>query len=120
MAGGRSLRVAIALALSVLALVPAAASARAAKSGYHTDGLWVLDGEGRHLVLRGVNVSGGEFTPTGKPLAWGPEEFVHLKQLGFNVVRLPIAWANIEPTKGHYDAAAIQRAHDIVQWAGQA
>ena len=120
MRGGRLLWVATVVALAVGALTAVPAGAKPAKNGYRTDGLWILDGQGRHLVLRGVDVSGGEFTPTDKPLAWGPEEFVHLKQLGFSVVRLPIAWALIEPVKGRYDQAALQRAHDIVQWAGQA
>jgi endoglycosylceramidase len=117
----RSITIAIVLAVALLAALPVGARAQLPTTPrYRTDGLWILDGEGRHLVLRGVNVSGAEFTPTNKPLAWGPDEFVRLKALGFSVVRLPIAWANLEPTQGHYDAAAIKRARDIVRWAGDA
>ncbi|HUY65121.1 MAG TPA: cellulase family glycosylhydrolase [Acidimicrobiales bacterium] len=105
---------------------PAAASstspAWAASSAprYGTHGLWVTDSAGRRLVLRGVDVMGAEFTPTSQPLPYGPSDFAAIRATGATVVRIPIAWANIEPRPGFYDPAAIARAVQVVRWAGQA
>jgi endoglycosylceramidase len=39
-------------------------------------------------------------------------------QMGFNVVRLPISWANLERFKGWFDAVFLARYLDRdVQWA---
>ena len=80
----------------------------------------MLDGQGRHLVLRGEDVSGAEYTPTTQALPYDAADFRAIRALGADVVRLPIAWALIEPTEGHFDQAAIDRARQIVAWAGAA
>jgi hypothetical protein len=87
---------------------------------YSTNGLWITDAQGRDLFLRGVDVTGAEDTPTGDPLPYGPADFLAMRAAGATVVRLPIAWAMIEPTPGHFDRTAIARAVQIVDWAGAA
>jgi hypothetical protein len=87
---------------------------------FSTHGLWITDAQGRDLFLRGVDVSGAEYTPTDDPLPYGPADFRAMRAAGVTVVRLPIAWALIEPSPGHFDQAAIERAVQIVDWAGAA
>jgi endoglycosylceramidase len=97
---------------------PAASATEASR--YSTNGRWVTDAQGRDLFLRGVDVTGAEDTPTADNLPYGPADFVAMRAAGATVVRLPIAWAMIEPTPGHFDQAAIDRAVQIVDWAGAA
>lgn len=87
---------------------------------YRTRGLWIVDGYGRRLLLRGVDVSGAEFTPTDRPLPYGPADFEAIRASGATVVRIPIAWALLEPSPGSFDAAALARVAEVVGWAGQA
>uniref|UniRef100_A0A7S3VJH2 Beta-glucosidase n=1 Tax=Dunaliella tertiolecta TaxID=3047 RepID=A0A7S3VJH2_DUNTE len=42
------------------------------------------------------------------------EDLKLTKDLGSTSFRFSFEWARIEPTRGHYDAAAIQRFHDIL------
>ncbi len=93
-------------------------SARAPR--YSTNGLWITDAQGRDLFLRGVDVTGAEDTPTADPLPYGPSDFTAMRADGATVVRLPIAWALIEPHPGQFDQAAIDRAVQVVEWAGAA
>src|SRR5207253_1438954 len=105
------------LLATLIATIPARASSA---PRYSTAGRWIVDGEGRRLLLRGLDVMGAEFTPTTTPLPYGPSDFAAMRAMGATVVRLPIPWSWVEPQRGRYDQAALQRAHDIVAWAGQA
>jgi endoglycosylceramidase len=80
----------------------------------------MTDASGRKLLLRGVNVMGAEYTPTSQPLNFDATDFAKIRAMGATVVRLPVAWANIEPTRGTYDPAALERARKIVADAGAA
>jgi endoglycosylceramidase len=104
----------------VAAAVAVAAPAHAARPAFTTSGLWVLDTQGRHLYPRGFDVSGAEYTPTDAPLPYGPGAFRAIRASGATVVRIPIAWALIEPSPGYFDPAALARAQQVVQWAGNA
>jgi endoglycosylceramidase len=114
------LLVALSVGLPVGGAAGGAGNGAAAVPRYGTKGLWITDAQGRDLFLRGVDVTGAEDTPTEDPLPYGPADFKTMRADGVTVVRLPIAWANIEPTEGHYDEAAIARAVQIVDWAGAA
>ncbi len=117
----RAMAAACVLAI-VAAWLPSGSSSASSPPGprYSTNGLWITDAQGRDLFLRGVDVTGAEDTPTTSSLPYGPADFVAMRADGATVVRLPIAWANIEPTPGHFDQAAIDRAVQIVDWAGAA
>lgn len=83
-------------------------------------GAWIVDSAGRRLVLRGMDVSGDEYTPTNAPLPYDAQSFEAIRATGATVVRIPIAWANLEPSKGDYAAAAFARVEQIVGWAARA
>jgi endoglycosylceramidase len=69
--------------------------------GYlHTNGKWIVDSNGNNVTLCGAGFMGYEFG------AWDThieEDYATMASLGFNVVRLPIAWSFIEPQPGVYD-----------------
>jgi hypothetical protein len=105
---------------SALVASPAGQAAPLAGPRYSTNGLWITDAQGRDLFLRGVDVSGAEYTPTNQVLPYDEADFATMRADGATVVRIPIAWAMIEPTPGHFDQTAINRAVQIVDWAGNA
>jgi endoglycosylceramidase len=46
-------------------------------------------------------------------------DLAQMRGLGFNFIRLPVSWSQLEPTPGTYSAAYIDRIAQVVQWAGQ-
>src|SRR5208282_5004588 len=79
------------------------------------DGTWLLDGEERYVLLRGVNLGSRSKLPPYIPIMPLSTETLDLDQcehqlqivspdlarlrlLGVNVVRLPIIWKALEPT----------------------
>jgi aryl-phospho-beta-D-glucosidase BglC (GH1 family) len=97
----------------------------------HTNGMEILDAQGNEVVFRGVNVSGMEWgagSPWGKTCKdpqWGnkfgcygvpPESmYDNIASWGFNMVRIPISWANIENIQGGpYNEAYLEALDHIV------
>ena len=70
----------------------------------HVDEHWFRDAKQRVVILRGVDLSTLERRrePEGTR-APRDEDFAWLSSLGFNLIRLPIAWASVEPQPSVYD-----------------
>jgi hypothetical protein len=96
----------------------------------------IVDATGSEAVLHGVNVSGMEWgagTPWGKGCEdpqWGrrygcysapPEDmYDRIAQWRFQLVRVPVAWANIEPRPGQpYNEAYLRDLDHIVDEFGK-
>ncbi|BCN62673.1 hypothetical protein RE9431_11280 [Prescottella equi] len=117
----------VALAALTLQAAPAvsAAPVPSASDGWTLPRLTVEDGaikdvDGRTVLLRGANVNGlndyasnGTGLPTVAPL--DRTDFEAMAVLGFDVVRLNIAWSALEPTPGAFDAAYVARIREAVQ-----
>ncbi|GAB2655689.1 cellulase family glycosylhydrolase [Prescottella soli] len=114
-------------ALTVLTLqtVVPAAEATPVDDGWTLPQLTVVDRtikdvDGRTVLLRGANVNqlndyapNGTGLPTVAPL--DRTDFERMAALGFNVVRLNVAWSALEPTPGAFDAAYVGRVRQAVQ-----
>lgn len=87
--------------------------------GFRVEGGRVLDEQGMTFVLRSVNLSG---THKNKPYLsdFGPAEYAHIKELGFNSLRFLVVWAAIEPQKGVYDEAYLAEVDKRIGYAQQA
>jgi len=72
------------------------------------EGPWLRDAKGRVVLLRGVNITSPEGTPPEEERVLRDEEFAFLAGLGFNFVRLPVAWASVEPRPGAHDLAFLR------------
>lgn len=86
------------------------------------------DAAGRVRILRGVNVRVEDIfdvrldrtrcPPPSDVLEELPAlpdaELMRMRRLGFNVVRLPIQWSAIEPTRGTFDEAYLDRVEALV------
>jgi endoglycosylceramidase len=80
----------------------------------HTDGRRIVDDEGTEVKLRGVAFSGYE----GGGDKHYESDYAQIRNWGFNVVRLPIAWNYIEPQPGVYDLAHLANIVDRdIAWA---
>jgi aryl-phospho-beta-D-glucosidase BglC (GH1 family) len=66
-----------------------------------TNGKWIVDSQGNIVILRGVNVHDVLYQPR-------TEDYKRIASWGFNVVRLPIAWHNIETIRGFYDVSYLE------------
>ncbi|MGH7903570.1 MAG: glycoside hydrolase family 5 protein [Candidatus Dormibacteraceae bacterium] len=83
----------------------------------HTTGNRVVDDRGRTVLLRGFNddaLLSAAFQPA--PLDATDAEL--MRRSGFNVVRLPIAWSLLEPSRGRIDRAYLDRIVGTVHMLG--
>ncbi|MET8427568.1 cellulase family glycosylhydrolase [Nocardia sp. NPDC004860] len=122
---GRVLAPAAAAALLFTGLAAhQAPEASAASDGWTLPQLTVSNGvitdvTGRTVLLRGANVNqlndyaqNDPALPTVAPL--DGTDFAQMAALGFNVVRLNLAWSALEPTPGAFDQNYVARIHTAV------
>ncbi len=91
-----------------------------------------VDGDGRVVVLRGVNARvEGVFdvtfddgrTPLEPIPTFDASDAIRMRELGFNVLRLPMNWSAVEPTDAEpptYDSAYLERVATIVDLCADA
>lgn len=120
----RALLLTVLTVLTLQSAVPAAEAAPA-EDGWTLPQLTVVDRtikdvDGRTVLLRGANVnylndyaSNGTGLPTVVPA--DRTDFERMAALGFDVVRLNIAWSALEPTPGAFDTAYVDRIRQAVQ-----
>lgn len=77
------------------------------------DGPWLRDAKGRVVLLRGVNYVRSEVPPEQR-VPPREEDFVFLASLGFNLIRLPVSWGDIELRPDAYDLAYLRDHVDPV------
>jgi endoglycosylceramidase len=103
-------RRAIGLAAAVVAAALLCAPAMAEPTGpLGHSGRWITDAKGRVVVLHGVNMVFKR--PPYYPAAtgFGKDDAAFLQRNGFNVVRLGVIYAGVEPTPGAYDDAYLNQ-----------
>jgi endoglycosylceramidase len=112
-----------ALGVVVVGAALIAIGAMAQADDYLTvQGSRLVDGVGRHVLLRGLNIGFSCRSGDGATaeISWehgGPEVFAQIKQWGFNCVRVPIYWAAIEPECGTYDEEFLTQVDEKIAWA---
>ncbi|QMU76456.1 glycoside hydrolase family 5 protein [Streptacidiphilus sp. PB12-B1b] len=115
-------RTAAAIALTLAAALPAATAPLAAAAAavrapdFPTGTVTAADGRtlfadpaGRSLQLRGFNVDKYDEATEA--------DLRSIVAHGFNLIRLDITWARLEPAPGRYDAAELARLQQLMGWA---
>lgn len=69
----------------------------------------LTDARGRHLQLRGFNLD--------KYAEATEADLKSLSAQGFTLVRLPISWTRLEPSRGRLDPAELHRIQQLLAWA---
>lgn len=79
----------------------------------------IVKANGEAIVLRGVSYAGYHYDISYVELVRHSESnYQKFAQSGFNVVRLAIAWSNLEPTPDSFDSAFLKNYVDRdIQWA---
>ena len=78
---------------------------------------YLVDEQGREVVLHGLNVSGAAKTdPLG--VAWHKRaDYARMSDWGFNAVRLLLFWNVLEAEEGRYNRAYLNRLRLRLDWA---
>ncbi|MEB3019825.1 cellulase family glycosylhydrolase [[Mycobacterium] crassicus] len=84
-------------------------------TGLSTNGHWFTDDDGRVVLLHGVNQV--YKIPPFEPGADGfsDDDAAFLAANGFNVVRVGVIWAGVEPEPGVYDSDYLASVNETVQ-----
>jgi endoglycosylceramidase len=82
----------------------------------------IFDSEGRQVLLRGVNVNSlGDYyqdDPKLPPVVPVTEaDWASMAAQGFDVVRLLVSWSKLEPARGTFDEAYLNKVADTVHIA---
>jgi len=108
----------------LLLVIAPAASAVSAPTATENDLQWLqVDGssivreDGATMILRGVNL------PPLSHSGVTPARYVAyvdvVKSMGFNVIRLPVSWAELEPSPGRFSTAYLDAVKKIVDLAAE-
>jgi len=103
-------------------LIPSAAQALPRLHAVRGDSPANVTSDGRQVLLRGVNVNQlGDYwqqspaLPPTVPLT--SDDFAGIHALGMDVVRLLVHWSALEPERGRFDEAYVDRIRQAVTWA---
>jgi endoglycosylceramidase len=118
-----------AVPLAVLLLAACGGDDAHRTSPLWSDGTYLRDADGRIALLRGVNARvQGVFDVTFddgrtalEPIpALTADDCTRMRQLGLDLLRLPINWSAIEPSDGIFDDSYLSQVDAAIQCAGDA
>jgi endoglycosylceramidase len=117
--------VALIVAVTIVAYLPAGSlsasipaphpgNSDGALSWLRTERGQIVDADGRKLLLRGFNVDALVAYPKDPPASLDEVDATLMQRAGFDVVRLGIDWAQLEPVRGHFDQGYLDRVASTV------
>ena len=107
------------LAALVLIALAAPAAGAAPQLPLSHSGRWITDGEGRVVVLHGLNMVYKRAPYAPDAIGFGDDDAAFLQSEGYNTVRLGLIYKAIEPNPGQYDGAYLQRIENTVNTLGR-
>jgi endoglycosylceramidase len=75
---------------------------------------FLIDGHGRAVIPRGVNVVYKREPYYPPDAVFDESDVEQIRGWGFNFVRLGAIWAGVEPERGEFDQAYLDRIHELV------
>jgi aryl-phospho-beta-D-glucosidase BglC (GH1 family) len=109
--------------LTIVAYLPAGSLAASVPPPHYGDAslTWlrvshgqIVDGSGRKVLLRGFNVDALVSYPHSPPAPLDEMDATLMQRAGFDVVRLGIDWAQLEPERGRVDRTYLERVATTV------
>ena len=73
-----------------------------------------VDGQGRTVILHGLNEMNKQPPYTPSAIGFDERNIQFIADHGFNVVRLGVFWAGIQPTPGSYDTAYLNNIKQTI------
>ncbi|MBI4577005.1 MAG: cellulase family glycosylhydrolase [Planctomycetes bacterium] len=114
--GGRAGGAGAGLAAAFAAATAAASPAAPPLAPLRAEGDRLVDPWGGTVILRGANYSERSKRPPF--VGWmRPEDFLGMREAGFDAVRFLLTWEAIEPVAGSYDAAYLDEVGRALDWA---
>lgn len=79
-----------------------------------------IDGEGREVILSGINVNSlaeyWQFNPDIPTVfPFGEEDVDRMQDIGWNVIRLVLTWSRVEPNPGEYDEGYLDEVEAAIR-----
>jgi hypothetical protein len=99
---------------SLTAAVPPPHYGQTSMSWLRTSNGQIVDGSGRKVLLRGFNDDALVSYPKQPPAPLDEIDATLMQQAGFDVVRLGIDWAQLEPERGRVNQTYLNRVADAV------
>ena len=82
----------------------------------HVNGHSIVREDGAIMILRGANVP--QLARSSETLGQYGAYLDVAKSMGYNVIRLPVSWAELEPSPGKFSSAYLDSVKKIVDLAG--
>ena len=99
---------------SLTAVVPPPRYGETSMTWLRTSNGQIVDGSGRKVLLRGFNDDALVSYPKSPPAPLDETDATLMQQGGFDVVRLGIDWAQLEPERGRIDESYLERVATAV------
>jgi endoglycosylceramidase len=77
----------------------------------HVSGTSIVREDGATMILRGANLPG--LDPSGGSAEGYAFYLDAAKSMGFNIVRLPVSWAGLEPSRGRFSTSYLDSIQEI-------
>ncbi|MDE1821947.1 MAG: cellulase family glycosylhydrolase [Euryarchaeota archaeon] len=89
-----------------------------AETGWPSD---LVSSDGTYLPLRGVNPTGFiQYGPDwNESVPLSPSDFVEMRALGIDFVRMSLSWSLLEPSPGVFNASYLQAVQQAVGWGAE-
>jgi endoglycosylceramidase len=106
----------IAVLLALAALVVPSASGAPAPAALHREGRFLVDAQGRVVLLHGVNAvwKRAPYVPPATAAGFTARDADWIAAQGFNTVRLGVIFAGVMPTRGRVDQTYLDRIATVV------
>jgi endoglycosylceramidase len=108
---------ALALVLGVAACGAGGAGEPPCTGGFHVCRGQIRDADGRAVILRGINISGGNKAAPYLDYHQAGDVARIRHDWSMNAVRWVMPWAAVEPTRGGYDDAYLDQVRTRLDWA---